>query len=879
MSNDTPIPLLRFSSASSMREAQCSRSSLKWENFVKALDVKNPKRMKDRGNIVGGVFLGDYRLRENLETRSILTLDADYATLGFAAEAAIELDCAMVLYTTWRHTPDEPRWRLFAPLSREVSEQEYWLIAHAVMADLGAEQFDLGSAEAERLMHLPSTQGGDYGHLTVPGGPLDADKWMARAGELDVRPRDETDGVAGATAAYDGPAYDELAPAIQAWADEHVDGVLAGWEARLVVAATWDDMERDSAGRGWETLARDLAWVLAKLVACPWSGQDAEDATERFVSLLGDMADAEDAQGAALGAKFGQGTIDKAAKLPADQPPWAGFAVEQTCSLDPEVGMWGCTRGLFDFEGVDFVPMTIDTKSHADDINAAVRKGLLLANRAANVPTFVIRDGVLIRIKYDQVARVVRHGSDIDGSQVCMPQALVVTRDVLAPHVAKAVRFLGRDRGGKIVPLATVPSGPVNALLSAGDLPDFPVVKSIGSVPIVGLSGNILVEPRYYGAPDFHLLTPDMETKWRTVPDAPSDAEYAEAIDWFDVLLAGFPFDDEASRANALAMLLSPALRKHYGVGPVFVIDAADSQTGKTLLASLVQIMWLGRVNVSTMPSERTEMRKFLHSALLGGETILLLDNLDSALTSGPLASAITAPSINDRVLGQSRNASVTNDAVYIVTGNNVVMSVELVKREARMRLDAHNSNPEGRQFDIELPSWAFDHRADLVWAAHVLIRKWFNDGRPAGSIGETSSGATFSQWAALLGGIVGHTGKFPGFMSTYLSGREGHVDDEEFSEQSIVGEVMLRRMAVESTSEWASPADIYNAALEAGQQHREFLALANDNRGEVNTRSLGRLLSRVSRRTFHLNGTDYRIVRRGDKRPEYKLLKEEEKQ
>ena len=880
------IAPLRFSISDSMRKATYKRCGDTWEGFVQKLDVSNPKRKKDRGNIVGGVFHGDYRLRENLESRSILTLDADYASTGFAAEAPMELDCAAVLYTTWKHMTEDygPRWRLFAPLSREVTEEEYWSIAWAVMHDLGEEQFDPGSAEAERLMHLPSTRGGEYGHLTVPGDPLDVDKWLARAGELDIRSRDEQDAVIGSSGAYDGPAYADLTPAERAWAKEHVDGVLAGWQSRLDVARKWDDGVTDSAGRSWEALAYQFAWALAKMVACPWTGLTVEDAREHFASLMGDMSDAEDAQGKPLSDKWGQRTLDNAAKKPVDLPPWDGIeAVAETCSLDPEVGMWGCTRGLFDFEGIDFKPITVDTKAHADEINSGVRQGILRANRTANVPTFVIRDGVLIRIKYDQVARIVKHDKDTDGSQVCMPQALVVTREVLAPHVAKAVRFLGRDRGGKIIPLGTVPSSPVNALLNAGDLPDFPVVKSIGSVPIVGLHGNILVEPKYYGAPDFHLLTPDMETKWRAVPDAPSDAEYAEAVKWFKTLLAGFPFDDDASRANALAMILSPALRKHYGVGPVFVIDAADSQTGKTLLASLVQILWQGRVLVSTMPSERTEMRKFLHSALLGGETIILLDNLDSALTSGPLASAITAPYISDRVLGQSRVASVTNDAVYIITGNNVVMSVELVKREARIRLDAHNSKPEGREFDIELPSWAFEHRADLVWAAHVLIRKWFNDGKPEGSIGETSSGATFSQWAALLGGIVGHTKEFPGFMDTYLSGRDGHVDDEEFSEQSVVGEVMRRRMVAPAEppegwvlpSEWVSPADVYNAALEAGQQSREFLSLVNDNLGEVNLRSLGRLMARVSRRTFHHDGVDYRIVRKGDKRPLYRLIEE----
>jgi len=327
--NDTPIPLLRFSVSNSMRKAQYKRCGATWEEFVERLNISEPTGQKDCGNIVGGVFRADYRLMENLESRSMLTLDADYARADFVLEA-MALDCAFVVYSTWRHTAEAPRLRLFAPLSREVSLHEYWLIAHAVMVDLGVEQFDQGSAEAERLMHLPSKKGLDYVSADVPGEALDADKWLARAGELDIHGRDDKSVVGGTSAPYDGPTYAGLSEALQRWSDEATEGLLKGWGLLLGEAAGWPDQYRDGHGRGWEVLARDFAWALARTAACPWASMTVEEAGDRFVELLPeDMAGALDSSDNVLADKWCQAVIDKAAKSPAEAPPWDGFEVEE----------------------------------------------------------------------------------------------------------------------------------------------------------------------------------------------------------------------------------------------------------------------------------------------------------------------------------------------------------------------------------------------------------------------------------------------------------------------------------------------------------------------------------------------------------------------
>jgi len=63
-----------------------------------------------------------------------------------------------------------------------------------------------------------------------------------------------------------------------------------------------------------------------------------------------------------------------------------------------------------------------------------------------------------------------------------------------------------------------------------------------------------------------------------------------------DSLLGDFPFADQASRANALALLLLPFVRPLIdGPTPLHLIEAAKPGTGKGLLADVVHAIATGR--------------------------------------------------------------------------------------------------------------------------------------------------------------------------------------------------------------------------------------------------------------------------------------------
>lgn len=188
------------------------RDSLHWEQLqitraeiIAYLDLDNPAGQKDCGGFVMGELAettvrhtgaatdctGLHRRKDAVESRSGLVFDADRAGRSFVPDTASALDCGLIVYTTWSHTPESPRYRVVVPLSRDVTPSEFTLITNAVMADLGRDQFDPGSSEPSRLMHRPSSQNrAEYQPHVIEGPPLDADLWLARAKELglDVEP-------------------------------------------------------------------------------------------------------------------------------------------------------------------------------------------------------------------------------------------------------------------------------------------------------------------------------------------------------------------------------------------------------------------------------------------------------------------------------------------------------------------------------------------------------------------------------------------------------------------------------------------------------------------------------------------------------------------
>lgn len=147
--------------------------------------LKMPKAkqdsIKDIGGFVGGALIGGRRKSNTVKFRSMVTLDADFATADLWEEIKLTAGFTCAMYSTHKHRPEAPRYRILIPLDRNVSPDEYEAIARRIAADLGIDCFDDTTYQPSRLMYWPSySRDGEYLFDCIEGETLNADSVLAR---------------------------------------------------------------------------------------------------------------------------------------------------------------------------------------------------------------------------------------------------------------------------------------------------------------------------------------------------------------------------------------------------------------------------------------------------------------------------------------------------------------------------------------------------------------------------------------------------------------------------------------------------------------------------------------------------------------------------
>lgn len=170
---------------------------LTWEEFVKRLRNvrRTPETMTDydrmstpeRGKIkdgpafVGGFIRGGRRKKESVESRSLITLDADNADEDFIFAAELALGGhTFAIYSTHSHRPNKPKYRLIAPANRRMTPDEYTAVSRKIAEKIGMNYFDRTTFDVHRLMYLPScSKDADPVLIVYEGDPIDVDEVLA----------------------------------------------------------------------------------------------------------------------------------------------------------------------------------------------------------------------------------------------------------------------------------------------------------------------------------------------------------------------------------------------------------------------------------------------------------------------------------------------------------------------------------------------------------------------------------------------------------------------------------------------------------------------------------------------------------------------------
>lgn len=298
----------------------------------------------------------------------------------------------------------------------------------------------------------------------------------------------------------------------------------------------------------------------------------------------------------------------------------------------------------------------------------------------------------------------------------------------------------------------------------------FPRIETVVETPFLRSNGTICMRPGYDSATGLYYA-PAPNLRVPAIPETPVDDDLAAALDLTDSAIGDFPFADAASKANAMATLLSPIVRTAIdGPTPLGLFDAPQPGTGKTLLAEVIAMVATGRsAEVFSAPSEAEEWRKKITTALLASAAVVVIDNVAHRLDSDSLCMALTATTLVDRQFRTFDRLALPVKCTWIATGNNIQLGGDMPRRCYWVRLDAKHSAPFLRRGfrHSNLRAWVSDNRGLLIAALLTLARHWFAIGAPSPRNVEPLG--SFESFCHVVGGILESVG-----VDGFLANREG---------------------------------------------------------------------------------------------------------
>jgi len=400
------------------------------------------------------------------------------------------------------------------------------------------------------------------------------------------------------------------------------------------------------------------------------------------------------------------------------------------------------------------------------------------ANLGTGATADVLRRGTLVRIPrlgdpdYAEPSRV----GDDDG-----PAKILTLRTPGQVSALLSARFelyavVGEERRRALFPAAAA-----RELVDAPDL--VPSVRELAGVthaPIVRADGSVLSTPGYDAATRLAYL-PERGLVVAPVPELPTSAQVAAAVDLLMFMLSGFRFLSDSDRANYLGALLTPLLR---ALAPppykLLALGAPMPGSGKTLLAELLRIVH-GAVLRGEMPLG-DELPKELTTILATTTApVVVFDNVTGVLRSSKLSALLTSGVYESRILGVNEQINVPNDRLWVVTGNNLALGGDLPRRTLSVTIDPGVPDPHMRSgFAIpDLRGWTRAHRGELLHALLVLVRSWHGVGRPV----PAPVSDNYETWRQTVGGILTHAGVPGDFDAPSTAPEAVGADDSEWAE------------------------------------------------------------------------------------------------
>ncbi|TGQ16378.1 hypothetical protein [Mesorhizobium sp. M2E.F.Ca.ET.219.01.1.1] len=373
-------------------------------------------------------------------------------------------------------------------------------------------------------------------------------------------------------------------------------------------------------------------------------------------------------------------------------------------------------------------------------------KAGVLPELATEAEQALIEAGAPFYVHGDTIKRPVIDDVEASrGRETKVARLTPATADMLRDHFSRVANWEKYDaRAKKLVP--TDPPRDVAAtLLSRVGEWKFPPVAGVITTPTLRRDGTIMSEPGY--DPETRLLLVEPPTL-PPIPEVPSRDDALAALDTLDQLLAEFPFVDDASRSVALSELITPVVRGAIAAAPLHVNTAPEAGTGKSYIVDIASAIVSGqRCPVFAAGHTGEETDKRIGAALMTGQALVSIDNLNGELGGSSVCQAVERPVVDVRVLGQSKNVRVENRATFFANGNNIKLVEDVVRRTVLCSLDANMERPEQRQFKAKPFDLVIADRGRYIAAALVVVRAYVVAGCPD----TLPALASFEDWSRLV--------------------------------------------------------------------------------------------------------------------------------
>jgi len=518
----------------------------------------------------------------------------------------------------------------------------------------------------------------------------------------------------------------------------------------------------DVEGHGGDHSAADLA--LCAVLAW-WTGKDLAQ-MDRIFRLSGLMRDKWDKpHRAADGATYGQMTLERAAEGCVGQyEPWSfsnpnpkkagppqgrGDGPPPAAPPDEEYGRAGGPPPPAPPDGeFDEVDRRRTVQVGGDKLVSAMLETEQILFEAAE-PPFYERGGILVRMRRIDRPRELQEGAVVraEGATVIEP----VNAGWLRRRMMQSCRYERWDSRNKLFLPVNLPKEYPESYIDGGEWVA-PVLRNIVQAPVMRADGTIFNKPGFdpklgiYMDATIKFELPAKRARGERIVEPAKDPALRAAFELFYDVLDPFSPETPADLAVLVAAILTGLMKTEIGASPGFFITAPVFGTGKGMLADIVSIIVSGRTAPKmVMPQDETELKAGLFSALLGGDRLIVLDEVKHVLKSPTLDAMLTTETFTDRVKGLSKMATVRpSQTLFLAMGNNVKIPADGARRWLRCYLNPNCPDPEKRVFERDALAHAMEHRAELVKAALTVLQSYFHAGKPSQGV----SLGSFERWS-----------------------------------------------------------------------------------------------------------------------------------